>query len=388
MLRVNLRTRVNNEAIRRETRNGREKIIVPSATLPDNIVMNDMLYPAEEIAKAYPTLEGTAAPFGHPVVNGMYMSATHPESINAFWVGAHNENVRQEGGRVLLDKVVDVETAGQTERGRRLLQAINEEEPINTSTGLFLEPVPAGKDADGYSRIATNMVFDHDAILLDTEGAATPEQGVGMFVNEQVEVFNFNLEDMANEDVEYAAMSLVEAIDRKDRMSRANSLKDRIMTFLRETMNGGDPTNKDDDYSVNHEEGVAPMKLEDQVKALEQKVADMAANQQAFLDSLNEKIAEAAKGQVETVTNQVNALQEKLDAVDAAKRTALVETVVNAGFMKQETANKMDLDELEELAANAKPGTAAGIFAGNAHQGQGDDAGISDELPGAAEGGK
>jgi len=36
-----------------------------------------------------------------------------------------------------------------------------------------------------YTWIARNMVFDHDAILLDTVGAAQPHQGVGMAVNNE-----------------------------------------------------------------------------------------------------------------------------------------------------------------------------------------------------------
>lgn len=39
-VRVNIRTLANAGAIRREKRNGRDVVIVPSATLPDNIVMN------------------------------------------------------------------------------------------------------------------------------------------------------------------------------------------------------------------------------------------------------------------------------------------------------------------------------------------------------------
>jgi len=50
-VRVNIRTTANLASIRKERRNGRDKIIVPSATLPDGIVMNGISYPAEEIEK-------------------------------------------------------------------------------------------------------------------------------------------------------------------------------------------------------------------------------------------------------------------------------------------------------------------------------------------------
>ena len=48
-VRVNVRTLANVKAARKEKRNGRDVMIVPSATLPDNVVMNGIMYPAEEI---------------------------------------------------------------------------------------------------------------------------------------------------------------------------------------------------------------------------------------------------------------------------------------------------------------------------------------------------
>lgn len=196
-IRVNMRSSVANASIRRERdENGRQVIIVPSATLPFNVIMNGGLYPKEEIEASYHTLEGTPAPLGHPMVKGQLVNATHPAAINGYWIGAYNANVRIENNRVLLDKVIDVEVAERTEGGRRVIDAINAGEPIHTSTGLVCEKVPAPKGAKGYTWIARNMVYDHDAILLDEPGAATPEQGVGMMVNgQQVDVMTVNVED-------------------------------------------------------------------------------------------------------------------------------------------------------------------------------------------------
>src|SRR5690554_5655221 len=120
-LRVNIRSRVVNSAIRRETRNGREVIVVPSATLPDDVTMNGIKYPADVIANSYQTLNNTPAPLGHPMVNGKFISAQSPQGINLGWVGAYNENVRRENGRVFLDKVIDVEVAKRHPRGEDLL---------------------------------------------------------------------------------------------------------------------------------------------------------------------------------------------------------------------------------------------------------------------------
>lgn len=188
-------TQVDPNAVTRKTVDGVEHIVVSSYTLPDDVVMNGGLYPADEIAKSFKGLERTLAPVEHPTdAGGGFISASDPTAIHNFYAGAFNENVRQEGGRVRIDKVINVPEALKSERGRRLLDRITELEtnasprPVHTSTGVFLEVEELSEprtNASGaeYTWIAHNMVFDHDAILLDSVGAAQPHDGVGMAVN-------------------------------------------------------------------------------------------------------------------------------------------------------------------------------------------------------------
>lgn len=177
-MRVNIATAVNAAEIREETSNGRVFIVVPSKTLPDNIVMNGGLYPASEIAKSFQTLEGSPAPLGHPEHEGEYISANDARAY-LFNVGGFNRNVRRESGVVKLEKWID--KAHATLMAPELIAAIEAGEPIHTSTGLICTKVEAS--GDGYSWIARDMAFDHDAILIGEAGAATPDQGVGMMVN-------------------------------------------------------------------------------------------------------------------------------------------------------------------------------------------------------------
>lgn len=196
-LMIQCTTVINREAVTRETIDGIEHIIVKSSTLPDNIVMNGILYPANEIAKGFETLELTHAPIEHPVdSNGHFMSAGDPRAIPNFYAGAYNANVRRENGRVHIDKHINVSEAIKTDRGKRLLDRIEELEtndnprPIHTSVGVFItvdetDGVQTNADGDEYTLIASDMVFDHDAILLDSVGAAQPHQGVGVAVNKE-----------------------------------------------------------------------------------------------------------------------------------------------------------------------------------------------------------
>lgn len=190
---VTIVNKVNNAAIRRvKNERGDLVYIVPSYTLPDNVVMNGGLYPAEEIEKSYATLEGTPAPAGHPMdANGNYIVANSPDGILYYQCGIFNKNVsrvscEQYGNRVYVEKHIHVATAMQTERGRRIIDAIDKGMPIHTSTGVIVERVDEqGVTANGkdYTWRASGMLFDHDAILLDEDGAATPNDGVGMMVN-------------------------------------------------------------------------------------------------------------------------------------------------------------------------------------------------------------
>ena len=193
--RVNVRVSVNASSIRRETHNGRDHIVVPSFTLPDGVVMNGGLYPHDEIEKSYKSLEGTFAPLGHPQVDGEYVGAETPEAVNAYHFGAFNRNVERRGNRIYLEKYIDVEKAKESEMGRRVLNAIEKGEPIHTSTGIFLDR-EISPNTEGHSWIARNMTFNHDCLLLDEIGAATPDDGVGMMVNKTL-VINSTV---ANED--------------------------------------------------------------------------------------------------------------------------------------------------------------------------------------------
>ena len=79
-VRVNIRAAVNAAKIRTEKRNGREVMVIPSATLPDGVVMNGIRYGAEAIAASFKTLDRTLAPLGHPVgADGGFLSAKDPE---------------------------------------------------------------------------------------------------------------------------------------------------------------------------------------------------------------------------------------------------------------------------------------------------------------------
>lgn len=200
---------VSADMVRRENIDGADCIVIRSATLPDNIVMNGGLYPAEEIEKSFASLERVLAPVGHPTKNGKFISATDPYAVHNFDVGAYVANVKRENGKVYHDTVINIEVANRSEKGKALIKAVENMEatgePIHTSTGIFLERETLDAPQTNllgqeYNWIAKGMMFDHNAILLNEQGAATPTQGVGMMVNAaEVDMATFAEEESLDE---------------------------------------------------------------------------------------------------------------------------------------------------------------------------------------------
>jgi len=365
-VRVNVRSVANNAAIRTEKRNGRDVVVVPSATMPDDVVMNGVLYPSEETEKSFMGLERTPAPLGHPLVNGQFISARDPEGINIGWVGAWNENVRRENGRVFLDKVIDVAKANECEGGKAVLAAIEAGDPIHTSNALFCTLENAAEGAE-HDYVARNFKFDHDAILIGEDGAATPEQGVGMLVNangksEQIKVINSSLMDDIERDLGWAAESAVRAIDRLERASMIES----IVSAIKSVVSGGQASRE---TSANL--GDAEMADNAKLEELSAKVNTLTEAQEKIGETIANAVTEAVKPIIDAQA-EIKANQE---AKDAAERDVLVNKIVEAKIdgLGKEVIEKMDTAALNALLnmQNAKKPAAplsGGFAIGNSEE--------------------
>lgn len=209
--RVNVLTVVNSASnITTETIDGKPHIVVRGITpVVDDIVMNRKLYPAAEIEKAYSTLERNPMPLGHPKVDGKHVSARDVRAVNEYHVGAWLQNVSHKDGKVTGDMYVNRQYAESSEKGKRLINRLDEmlagtnSDPIHISTGLLYSGIAANGESKGkkYNEIATNMMFDHVAVLLDEPGAGTPEEGVGIFVNAEGDELEIEVVNLADADV-------------------------------------------------------------------------------------------------------------------------------------------------------------------------------------------
>ncbi len=367
-IRVNIRSVVNHASVREELDvNGRMCIVVPSKTLPDDVVMNDIKYPAAEIAKSFNTLEGTPAPMGHPIVRGQYVGVGHSEAY-PFISGAINRNVKREDGVVHLEKWIDKEYA--TRNHPSLIEAINKKQPIHTSTGLILERIPVANN-DGYKYEAHNMLFDHDAILLNEVGAATPEQGVGVFVNsagDQYEVVNSVLSDDSADSTRSAIQAALPEnawLDDYDETTAVYDTENGVKLAQTYTLTDGIALLTGEPYNVKRktvwERVVAAFKpkpvqvenkMDEELKALltansdaVAKIADAVTKLSADVEAV--KSAQDAAGEAATVA---------ANAAMADKRKVVAEKLGDV------VANALQGEALD--AAHAKLQTAATVTAG------------------------
>lgn len=361
--RVNFTRLLNTKAAKKTKRNGRDVIIVPSATLPDDIIMNRIKYPKDVIAKAFKGLEGTPAPLNHPMVNGKLVSAKSPEGINLGWIGAWNENVRRENGRVFLDKVIDVEVANRSEEGKRVLEAIEKGKPIHTSTGLFAQIAKVANKED-HDSVIKSMEIDHDAILLDFAGAATPDQGVGIFVNsegasEEVEIINALWEE-AERELDWAVDSIVRALEKKARFPIIERIKAAITEAF--TSSGAETMTNQEENEMSKEE----------LDKLSTKVDALTESLKGIGDTITKGVSEAFTNALKPLVDAQEAVLANEKAKEEAEKTTLIDRVVKANLLTEDAAKETPVGTLKALVANMKdPDKAAPIRPGHFAANQG-----------------
>lgn len=313
-------------AIRIEKYEGRDHIVIPSYTLPFNVVMNRGLYPRDQIEAKFKTLENTYAPLGHPYVDGKPVSASEPTAIHAHHIGAVNRNVRldEKSNRVYLEKWVDIDYA-ERNNGQEVLQRARDAmagkkvEPLHTSTGVELIPVPVQNQAE-YDWVAQIHKFDHDAILLDQPGAAGPDKGVGMFVNTADALpFDGKPSDLTKDDVSaIARIMALFGIDPKN-MTRKSNQENTTMT-------------------------------PEEIKAVADQVAQtMGTKLDAAVTAIKEAIAASGKTtdeKVEVVSNSLKTvMQANEDAALAGKRA----DVMKAFSMDEAAVKGLTVNALEAM---------------------------------------
>lgn len=349
---VNILSIINKSSkITKETINNKEHYVIRDVVpVVDDVVMNNGLYPKEEIDKSYSSINGNLMPIGHPNIDGQFVSASNAKAINEYYGGAWAENVHKDQDKVLLDCYVDIEFAKNHEKGKQLLERLDamfngeDVNPIHVSTGLILNKVYKTGKSKGkkYDWVATNMQFDHVAILLNEQGAATPSEGVGMFVNSEGEY-----------QIEYA--SLNENSTQSIQNVISNAVHNALQKLKFNKQEESDPM-KEKILAALNAKGIKTDGLTD-----EQLLT--AFNEQVIKDAIDKKKAEDEEKDKDKKEKEKEGAQNQEQAPawfkDFSKRFEAVEKVVNANVNNEEQTMRAAVKTkfgMSDTAVNALSG--------------------------------
>ncbi|MEQ0508317.1 DUF2213 domain-containing protein [Klebsiella sp. JB_Kp006] len=369
--RVNVLTVVNSASnITTETIDDKPHIVVRGITpVVDDIVMNRKLYPAAEIEKAYNTLERNPMPLGHPKVDGKHVSARDVRAVNEYHVGAWLQNVSHEGGKVMGDMYVNRQYAESSEKGKRLINRLDEmiagtnSEPIHISTGLLYSGIAANGESKGkkYNEIATNMMFDHVAVLLDEPGAGTPEEGVGIFVNAEGDELEIEVVNLADADVPdpqdasfktfFNQLKAFFSANSDSTQKETDPMKELIVNALK--ANGKEVEGKTDAELMDAYNQMKAEEITAKKKGDEEIDPDTGAPKKTEQAANNEEMPAWAKA----MTDQVLALNSKINANSESEKSNMRAAVKAKFGMTDIAVNALDGEPLKELFAQCQTST-------------------------------
>ena len=185
-----------NAPIRHETLDGRDYIVAPAAMMTEGVMdgsQGPLLYPKDEITKSTAAWNMKPVVVYHPIINGDGVSACNKEIIETQQVGflmntVFNDKLRTEAW-IETDKAKKVDS--------RVVDALEQNKPMEVSTGLFTENEVAAGEFNGvsYTAVARDHQPDHLALLPDKVGAYSIKDGGGLLqLNESAQLVGFDIE--------------------------------------------------------------------------------------------------------------------------------------------------------------------------------------------------
>lgn len=366
---VNSKSKISTQII-----DGKEHIVINDVVpIVDDIVMNGIFYPADEINKSYMTLNDNLMPLDHPRINNEHVSALNPQAINNFYIGAWGRNVRKSNDRVLMDAYIDRKFAESTEKGRMLVNRLDDmmsgknTTPIHVSTGLTYTPDNQSGSSKGkrYTAIARNMKFDHVAILPDKQGAATPDDGVGIFVNsdgEKSPIENVSLIDCSDDSISNVISKTIKevlSVFKFNQKEEEDLMKEKILLALNAAGIKTDGLSDEQLLKVYNEQTTK--------EAIEKKKAsEEEEKKKAEQEKKSAANAEDAPAWAKSLMNKVTNLELAVNA-NTEKELSVKREAVKAKFnMTQTAVNALSGEPLDALYAQCvKTAPISGGFANN-----------------------
>jgi hypothetical protein len=187
---ISVQAKANTVETRTETFNGVEYTVVPVVMLVEGPLqgMNASapeLALAEEFGRFVDGWNGRPLVMGHPVVDGTPVSANSPPVLEEYSFG-YIFNAALDGKKLTGEAWIDRSRADAVEGLTEILEAIDDGENIELSTGLYtqLEAKKGRYNSKPYAGVWRNIVPDHLAFLPEgVKGACSNEDGCGLALN-------------------------------------------------------------------------------------------------------------------------------------------------------------------------------------------------------------
>jgi hypothetical protein len=175
---------INTVDIKRITKNGKQWLVAPVVAAIES-VMNGRLVQRDELAESVESLNGRPITINHPSGDqGQAIPANNPdvETIGKVF------NAHIDEDSLKAEAWFEVERLNQTgTQGLEILNAIKGKKVLEVSLGWFSDKVTQAGNflGNAYTEIVHNIRHDHLAILLDTPGACSVDDGCGLVRNEE-----------------------------------------------------------------------------------------------------------------------------------------------------------------------------------------------------------
>lgn len=369
--------------VRRETLDGRNYLVAPMVMLNPGVLNGSrgpLYYPMEEVVSNVDAWNGMPIVINHPTLNGKPVSARSPEVLEKFGVGyvfkATGEN------KLAAEAWIDIDKAELVDN--RIVDSLNAGLKLELSTGLYVDQEAAEEGAtfnsQPYSHVARNLRPDHLAILPDTVGACSLNDGCGVLVNKECKCQTTN----SKEDFSMAKQKLVDELvancscwEDADRETLNSLSEDKLQSLIEagkpaepkaeEVTNQVETTFEDEDGNVhtwNEEAGTWETK---KPEPKEEPKEEAVTNQEpAKPQTEAEWLESAPEGIRRAVQNAIS--------IEAKQRAEIIESIVAnlEGDAKDNLVSELDkmpLDALEKFGVLAnkkqepkKSGSLASYF--------------------------
>lgn len=168
---------------------GKNYLVAPVSMIVEGVFAGNqgpLFYDGNEISKSVASWNHKPLTVGHPQLGGQYVSGCLPETIDQYSVGmVLNAKWNKSRKKLQAEAWFEETRLDVVPGGNRIKEALTKQEPMEVSTGLFVDNELASGNYEGreYRGRARNFRPDHLAMIASGVGACSIKDGAGLLVN-------------------------------------------------------------------------------------------------------------------------------------------------------------------------------------------------------------